>query len=178
MAEWRDNHTKWLPRSVVVYSMPELYQVLKKKWSTGFRIVFVPTFGKESQQLDALAKYILQIQSGFGITHHANITFFIDEAQECIPAGTGLRNPSHGAIMLARMGRKKGVNMIVASQRIKTVDINVRANLNGIYIFRLEELADINEANQIIQDKNGLLSMKDYEFYYKSGGQIKFFKKS
>ena len=68
--------------------------------------------------------------------------------------------------------------MIVASQRIKTVDINVRANLNGIYIFRLEELADINEANQIIQDKNGLLSMKDYEFYYKSGGQIKFFKKS
>ena len=69
--------------------------------------------------------------------------------------------------------------MIVASQRIKTVDIAIRSNLTGVYIFRLAELADINEANQIIMDKNALKTMANFDYFYKNEtGQIKFFKKS
>ena len=178
LAEWRDNGRHWLPSVVCVDNVFDLKKAVLKRWYKGFKIVFVPTMGREKKQLDEVARYILAIQNGFGITHNAKLTFLIDEAQECIPSGTALTWPTHGAITLARMGRKKGINLLCLSQRIKTVDINLRANLNDTYIFRLEELADINEANQIIHDKTGLLAMKDFDYYLKSGGQIKFFKKS
>ena len=178
MGEWRDNCKKWLDKGVAVDNMLDLKKAILKRWYSGFKIVFVPKIGMEKKQLDELSKYILMIQDGYGLTHSAKLTFFIDEAQECIPSGTAQTWANHGALMLARMGRKKGVNMVVASQRIKTVDINIRANLNCTYIFRLEELADINEANQIIHDKASLLTMKDFDYYYKTGGIIKFFKKS
>ena len=178
LGEWRDNCKKWLEKGVAVDNFKDLKKEILKRWYSGFKIVFVPKIGLEKKQLDELSKYILMIQDGYGLTHSAKLTFFIDEAQECIPSGTAQTWANHGALMLARMGRKKGVNMVVASQRIKTVDINIRANLNCTYIFRLEELADINEANQIIHDKTSLLSMKDFDYYYKTGGIIKFFKKS
>lgn len=178
LGEWRDNCKKWLSGGVIVYDLLSLKKEVLKRWYKGFKVVFVPTFAKEKKQLDEVARYILAIQSGYGITHNAKLTFFIDEAQECIPSGTGQTWANHGAIMLARMGRKKGVNMVVASQRVKTIDINIRANLDYTYFFRLEELSDINEATQIIHDKAGLLSMKNFDYYYKAGGQIKFFKKS
>lgn len=178
LGEWRDNCKKWLSGGVAVYNLPDLKKEVLRRWYKGFRIVFVPSFAKEKKQLDEVACYILAIQDGFGITHKSKLTFFIDEAQECIPSGTAQTWANHGALMLARMGRKKGVNMVVASQRIKTVDINIRANLDFTYIFRLEELADINDANQIIHDKQGLLSMRNFDYFYKAGGQIKFFKKS
>ena len=178
LGEWRDNCKKWLSGGVVVNSLIDLKKEVLKRWYKGFKVVFVPTFAKEKKELDAVARYILAIQSGYGVTHNAKLTFFIDEAQECIPSGTAQTWANHGALMLARMGRKKGVNLVVASQRVKTIDINIRANLDYTYFFRLEELSDINEATQIIHDKTGLLAMKNYDYYYKAGGQIKFFKKS
>lgn len=178
LGEWRDNSKKWLPNSIVVDSLESLRMAVVKRWQKGFKIVFVPTFSKEKKQLDEVARFVLAIQSGFGVVHSAKLTFLIDEAQECIPSGTGQTWGNHGAIMIARMSRKKGVNAIFLSQRVKSVDINIRANLDATYIFRLEELADINEANQIIQDKQGLLSMRNFEYYYKSGGLIKHVKKN
>lgn len=176
LGEWRDNCKKWLSGGVAVDNLQDLKKAVLKWWYKGFKIVFVPTFSKEKKQLDEVARYILAIQDGYGITHKAKLTFLIDEAQECIPSGTAQTWANHGALMLARMGRKKGVNLIVASQRIKTVDINIRANLDYTYFFRLEELSDINEANQIIHDKEKLLTMKNFDYFYKSGGQIKFVK--
>ena len=178
LGEWRDNCKKWLAGGVVVDNILDLKKAVLKRWYKGFKVVFVPTFSKEKKQLDDVARYILAIQSGFGLTHHAKLTFFIDEAQECIPSGPAQTWANHGALMLARMGRKKGINLIVASQRVKTIDINIRANLDYTYFFRLEELSDINEATQIIHDKQGLLAMKNFDYYYKACGQIKFFKKS
>lgn len=178
LGEWRDNCKKWLAGGVVVYDLLSLKKEILKRWYKGFKVVFVPTFAKEKKQLDEVARYILAIQSGFGLTHHAKLTFLIDEAQECIPSGTAQTWANHGALMLARMGRKKGVNLLCLSQRLHTIDINIRANLDYTYFFRLEELSDINEATQIIHDKAGLLAMKNFDYYYKAGGQIKFFKKS
>ena len=178
LGEWRDNCKKWLSGGVVVDTMIDLKKEVLKRWYKGFKIVFVPRFAKEKKQLDEVARYILAIQSGYGLTHNAKLTFLIDEAQECIPSGTAQTWANHGALMIARLGRKKGINALFLSQRLHTVDINVRANLDYTYFFRLEELSDINEANQIIHDKQGLLTMKNFDYYYKAGGQIKFFKKS
>ena len=64
----------------------------------------------------------------------AKITVLIDEAQEGIPSGTSRLNPAHGALTIAKMGRDRGINMIVASQRIKTVDI-VYGQIYPVYTY-------------------------------------------
>ena len=90
LAEWRDNGRHWLPSVVCVDNILDLKKAVLKRWYKGFKIVFVPTMGREKKQLDEVARYILAIQNGFGITHNAKLTFLIDEAQECIPSGTAL----------------------------------------------------------------------------------------
>jgi len=110
--------------------------------------------------------------------HSAKITLLVDEAQEGIPAGTSRLNPYHGALTIAKMGRDRGINLIVASQRIKTVDIGIRANLSAYFIFRLAELTDIKEANQFIMDLQGLMKQKNFSYYFKGlDGTVKFFEK-
>lgn len=177
--EWSTAGRSWLPKFCLVSSTDELLAAIRKRWTKGFQIVFCPAYGHEVKQLDAVCRLIWQGQAGYGIDHAAKITLFVDEAQECAPSGLARNFPAHGALLISKMGRAKGINMIVASQRIKTVDIAIRSNLTGIYIFRLAELADINEANQIIMDKNALKTMANYDYFFKNEtGQIKFFKKS
>lgn len=177
--EWATAGRSWLPRFNLVTTADELQKAIKKRWTSGFQIVFRPTYGQEIKQLDQVCRVIWGFQSQYGTHHMAKMTLFVDEAQECAPSGLARNFPDHAALLLSKMGRAKGVNMIVASQRIKTVDIAIRSNLTGIYIFRLAELADINEANQIIMDKNTLKTMGNYEYFYKNeNGQIKFFKKT
>ena len=177
--EWTKAGKEWLPHFSLVTNTGELLKAIRRRWTKGFQIVFCPQYGNEIEDLDAVCRLIWRVQYGYGIDHNAKITLLIDEAQECAPSGLGRNYPKHGALLISKMGRAKGINMIVASQRIKTVDISIRSNLTGIYIFRLSELSDINEANQIIMDKNILKTMGNYDFFYKNeNGQIKFFKKS
>lgn len=177
--EWTTAGKRWLPSFILCRNELELLRALKKNWQKGFQIVFCPEYGLEVAQLDAVGRMIWNAQSEYGIKHAAKITFFIDEAQEGVPSGLARDYPRHSVLMLSKMGRARGINMIVASQRIKTVDIAIRSNLSGVYIFRLAELADINEANQIIMDKKALLTMANYDYFFKDErGQIKFFKKS
>ncbi len=176
--EWEREGKKWLSGFVPVYSYADFCRVLRKKWANkrGFHIVYVPPFGAESDHLSAICATLYAWQAGYKKTHTAKITLFIDEAQEGIPAGTGRNNPQHGALILARMGRDRGVNMVVASQRITTVDIGIRANLSDYYIFRLAELTDIKAAAEIVRDKQKLLEMENYSYFYKAeNGKINFF---
>lgn len=169
-----------MPGFTPVYSYPEFVKVLRKKWAnkTGFQIVYVPPFGEEVGHLSAVATTIYGYQSGYKTSHWAKITLFVDEAQEGVPSGTGRNNPTHGALLVARMGRDRGINLIVASQRINTVDIGIRANLSDYYIFRLAELTDIKLAADIVHDRQKLQKMANFQYFFKDEmGQIKFFEK-
>lgn len=177
--EWAQKAGEWLGRGAVVcYTLQDLKAALVKRWRKGFKIVFVPPFGREIAALHEVASVIWQAQAGFGREHWAKITFFVDEAQEGAPAGLKQRYPAHGALRLAVMGRARGINFIVASQRIKSVDINIRSNLTGLYIFRLADLADVQEARRLLMGKNAG-EIPNYAYFYKDeNGQINFFKKS
>lgn len=177
--EWSQHAKEWLGRSsVVVDDTGKLYSELKKNWQKGFRIVFQPQFGHEINNLDHVATIIWQVQAGFGVNHNAKITLFVDEAQECAPSGLKYKFPCHGALRLAQMGRGRGINFIVASQRIKSVDINIRSNLTGIFLFRLADLADIQEARRILLGKGDAGSIPNFSYFYKDeSGNIKFFQK-
>ena len=108
-----------------------------------------------------------------------NITFLIDESQDVVPSGIAQRDPTNGIIAIARKGRDRAINLILASQRVKAVDINVRANLSYVYFFKLRELADLKEANQIVNDYNLLCNMRNFDYFFiDKQGRKKFFKKS
>ena len=178
-SEWAQHGQEWLGRScIVVDNLPDFVDVLTRKWQKGFKIVFRPQFGREIQNLHDVASIIWQAQNGFGISHNAKITLFVDEAQEGAPACLKYKYPTHGALRLATMGRGRGINFIVASQRIKSVDINIRSNLTGIFIFRLSDLADIQEARRILLGKGDAGSIPNFSYFYKDeNGNIKFFQK-
>lgn len=152
---------------MVIRSIPDLVKFIQRKWRVGFKIIFCPSFGNEIKELSQICNYVYQLQADYGLKHFAKITIFIDEAQEGIPAGIGHTMPSHGARRIANMGRARGINLIVASQRIKTVDISIRANLDGIYIFRLGDLADLTEANKILLGKCNVSNLANYEYFFK-----------
>lgn len=177
--EWAHFAPAWLGRgAVVVYSAYDLAQEICKRWQKGFKIVFMPQFGREVENLNQVASLIWNAQSGFGVQHNAKITLFVDEAQEGAPSGLKYRFPNHGALRLATMGRGRGINFIVASQRIKSVDINIRSNLTGIFLFRLSDLADIQEARRILLGKGDAGEIPNFAYYYKDqNGRINFFQK-
>ena len=177
--EWAQHAQEWLGRScIVVDNLRDFVDTLQRKWQKGFRIVYRPQFGREVQNLHEVAGIIWQAQAGFGVNHNAKITLFVDEAQECAPSGLKYKFPVHNALRLAQMGRGRGINFIVASQRIKSVDINIRSNLTGIFLFRLADLADIQEARRILLGKGDAGSIPNFAYYYKDeNGRIKFFQK-
>jgi len=173
--EWAENARRWTPGAVIVRDMAGFKRELARRWVVGFKIIYAPPFGGEVAALDALCRYLYQVQLK---TKSAAITILIDEAQQGVPAGTSRKFPAHGALVCAVMGRSRGVNMVVCSQRITTVDINLRANLSHYCIFRLAELNDIRAAAEIVHDKETLLKMPNYAYFYKSpAGEIKFFSK-
>ena len=177
--EWAQNALDWLGRgAAVVDNFGDFVDVLQRKWQKGFKIVFRPQFGREIEDLHNLASIIWQAQAGFGALHNAKITLFVDEAQEGAPSGLKYKFPNHGALRLATMGRGRGINFIVASQRIKSVDINIRSNLTGIFIFRLSDLADIQEARRILLGKGDAGEIPNFSYFYKDqNGKINFFQK-
>lgn len=176
--EWAQKAGEWLGRGAVVcYNLPDFKAVLTKRWRKGFKIVFVPQFGREIAALHEVSSVIWNAQAGFGRDHLAKITFFVDEAQEGAPAGLKQKLPAHGALRLSVMGRARGVNFIVASQRIKSVDINIRSNLTGLYIFRLSDLADVQEARRLLMGENAG-TIPNYAYFYKDeNGKINYFQK-
>ena len=177
--EWAQNCKSWLGRDAVVAStIADFLAILRKKWQKTFRIVFVPRFGHESDDLHYIANMLFDMQKGYNVVHGAKITLFVDEAQEGAPAGLKQKCPTHGALKLATMGRGRGINFIVASQRIKSVDINIRSNMTGLYIFRLSDLADIQEARRLLLGKGDAGSIANFSFYFKDeNGKITFFEK-
>lgn len=177
--EWLREGRGWLKSPVIVSNLFEFKRAIQKKFTNPtFSIIYVPPLADAGAHLSALCNEIFKLQAGYKTAHFSKITLLVDEAQEGIPAGTSRINPRHGALTIAKMGRDRGINLIVLSQRLKNIDISLRSNLSAYFIFRLSELADIQEAYQIVRDKEGLLNQKNYSYFFKGlDGKITFFEK-
>ena len=73
----------------------------------------------------------------------------VDECQEVCPSGTAAKNPNNALLKIARLGRSKGISLAIASQRIKTVDISLRSNLNSMLLFRQGDFSDAQEVKKM-----------------------------
>lgn len=79
----------------------------------------------------------------------AEILIIVDECQEVCPSGTAARNPDNALLRIARLGRSRGISLAIASQRIKTVDISLRSNLNSMLLFRQGDFSDAQEVRKM-----------------------------
>lgn len=94
------------------------------------------------------------------------LTLFIDECQEICPSGTARRDPANPILTIARMGRSRGISLIVASQRITAVDVNLRGNMNDLFLFRQGDFSDAQTVKRMIGVD--LFSLPPREFYLKT----------
>lgn len=174
--EWLLKGSEWLSGKIdYVNSINTFFDILKKRWKTGFKIVFTPQTGREQIDASIISRMIYMSQSASS----PNITLLIDEAQDAVPSGIAFKDPTNGVISIARKGRDRGINLIVVSQRVKAVDIAVRANLSYTYFFKLRELADLKEANQLINNFDALCSMENFDYFLiDKQSHKKFFKNS
>lgn len=174
--EWLLHAPEWLTGKIdFCAGINDFYKLLQKRWKNGFKIIFTPETGREQIDASIIAKMIFTAQSYLS----PNITFFVDESQDVVPSGIAQREPTNGVIAIARKGRDRAINLILASQRVKSVDINVRANLSYVYFFKLRELSDLKEANQIVNDYDLLCKMRNFDYFLiDKQGRKKFFKKS
>lgn len=105
------------------------------------------------------------------------ITFFVDECQEFCPSGTARRDNYNPLLVVSRMGRSRGISLIVASQRINTVDINLRGNVNTLILFRQGEYSDAQAVKRMIGVD--LFNLPPREFYVKTdNGSVSHFKRA
>lgn len=110
-------------------------------------------------------------------TGTGEITFFVDECQEFCPSGTARRDNYNPLLIVSRMGRSRGISLVVASQRINTVDINLRGNLNTLILFRQGEYSDAQTVKRMIGVD--LFNLPPREFYIKTdNGSVSHFKRA
>ena len=156
-------------------SLEGLKKAMQKDFMRGFRYVFLPRYGYEVEELDALSRYLIGLQSGFntGISS-AKLTLLVDELDLSFPSGICQRDKRNAFGYLCKRGRHYGINLVGVSQRTAQVDIAFRANMSAVYIFRHSEPADIDTAKKLLgkEYSETLRNLKDRQYIYKTGGSV------
>ena len=147
---------------------------MRVNWQSGFKIAFMPQFGKEELTLSLLSIQLMNLQSGYGIKHAAQITLVVDELDLSFPSGITQRMPGNGFKNLCCRGRHTGINIIGLSQRMHIVDNIFRANCNAFYLYRHAEPADIDTGVKILgrEYRQSFKDLNNFEYIYKEGTTI------
>lgn len=153
------------------FDLEKLKRFIVENYSAGFRAVFIPPYGGEIYALDAISKFLVQVQQRAA---GAKITLCVDEMDLSYPSGIRQTQPRHGFGFLCLRGRHFGVNLVGVSQRPSQVDISFRANLSAVYYFRLAEPADIETALKNLGREHAatLRGLKNREYLYKNGAEV------
>lgn len=158
----------------MVVGLQNLQDRVKKDFIKGFKIAYYPAAGYEVQELAKISEYLMQIQSGYGFNHHAQITLVIDELDLGFPTGESIKNPRNGFKNLCCRGRHTGIHIVGLSQRMHLVDNVFRANCSGVYLYRHSEPADIDVGLKIIgkEYREKFRNLDNYQYIYKAGNKI------
>ena len=112
--------------------------------------------------IDAAWEYVFETRK------EVNIIFVIDEAQNYASRDAGYCKDSIESV--AREGRKWGLGLIIASQRlVGSIDPNIRSNLNTVFFSKLSQTSDIDEVGKFADvtgiSKSALAQLDEREFF-------------
>lgn len=160
---------------VIAGDLESLKAEIIKRYTTGFKIVFVPVFGSVEKQLDAICYFLVRMQAGYlAGFHNAQITLVVDELDEGFPSGVMMRNTKNGFGYLCKRGRHYGINLVGISQRTAQVDVCFRGNLSALYLFRHADPIDTQKAIDLIgrEYKADFINLNNFHYFYKSGQNV------
>ncbi|MCM1323842.1 MAG: hypothetical protein NC218_06740 [Acetobacter sp.] len=159
-----------LPVKKSFSSIVSLFDFIMKNYNKGFQVRYTPHFPAMIIELSKLCELIVNIQRQFKDgASNANITLFVDELDLSFPLNQSRVNPSNWFYFLCCRGRHYGVNIVGISQRMSLVDLPFRANLSDLFVFRLADFNDIDNAVKMIGKpyKDKIQSLANYQYVYK-----------
>lgn len=161
---------------ITCHSISEVRAAVKKKWKTGFRVSFIPTVGKEPEDLNNLSWFCLKAQKNYkgNENKHPTLTLVADELNLAFPARSA-KSEHNGFPNICSRGRHYGINVYGISQRVAEVHVRFRGNTSAMYILRQGDLLDIDTLARMLisTPKKALISLKNFEFIYYQGGDTK-----
>lgn len=131
-----------------------------------YLVSYRPKYGTEIEVLDRLSRALLKNRTG-------RICLVVDELQKFAPQ-RGMPPGMNGFIQLVQEGRHADVEIIGATQRPATVQIDFRGNAEVSYILGLSWQNDVDVICQMIgrEFKDRLKSLEVHEFLRFEGGQV------
>lgn len=159
-----------LPAKHRFTNINRLKQFLVKNYVTGFRVAFVPNLGSAAAQLSEISQFLITMQNGFKFGDYSQlVTLFVDELDLAFPLNLSKKQSENKFYFLCCRGRHYGINIVGISQRMSQVDLPFRANLSDLFILRLADFNDINNAvNMLGQNwREPVQNLKNYEYIYK-----------
>lgn len=159
-----------LPVKRKFHDINEFFKFIIKNYNSGFKVAFIPTIAQSIDQLSAICEFIVKIQKHFKFSNSGvNITLFVDELDIAFPLNCCRRFPENWFYFLCCRGRHYGVNIVGISQRMSLVDLPFRANLSDLFVFRLADFNDIDNAVKMIGKpyKDKIQNLANYQYVYK-----------
>ncbi|GHU02572.1 hypothetical protein FACS1894186_7490 [Alphaproteobacteria bacterium] len=140
-------------------------------FGAGFRVMYVPTAGREEDELSRLSAFLYDIQGNYH-RHQTKITLVADEVHLGFPQPA--RVVPHGFATLCTRGRHRGINLVGITQRTAQVNPAFRGNLEYAYFFRHGDALDIGKACQQLgaQWRGALQGLKNFECLAQHDGVV------
>ncbi|MDO8840427.1 MAG: hypothetical protein Q7V31_16055 [Parvibaculum sp.] len=134
----------------VTHSRTELLKAMRRGWSRGFRIAYVPPSGDEIEALHKLTLICWAAQSPYEDGRDTRkLTLVVEEADLSYPSR---QLPVHlsGMTRVVNQGRHVGIECIAVSQRPAQISATYRANVATSYLFALAADVDRQEMLRLI----------------------------
>lgn len=162
---------------VTVKTIKDVLEVMKKRWSKGFKIAFVPRGGVEQKQLHELSLLILAAQKPYKDCEPGaeKMLFVVEEMNTCFP-NHAIKSDYWGFMEICSRGRHSGVEVIGICQRVAEVNTRFRGNCNEMKFFRPADHVDLGTICGFIGRgySEKLSNLKVGEFATFSAGSVKF----
>lgn len=148
---------------------------LRRGWSSGFRLAYMPPVGHEPEALHRLALVLIQAQRPyFEGKDGRKLTLVVEEMNLSFPVSS-LPREVYGFAELCSRGRHYGVSIIGVTQRLAEVNTRWRGNTGSAYFFRQGDHVDAGAAVKMIGPtwRPKLAALAKHEFLLFEGGNVK-----
>lgn len=154
------DHGEHIPGSVIVEEPEDLALAWKRDYNVA--VAQIHPWEDEPQRLSWIAQRFYETARSSQPRY-----LWVDETLDFYgPTGVKIKGSSPAILKTNREGREKGMALVCASQRIKGIPVQLKAEISRLYLFRLDIVDDVKFLGEMGVPK-GLEAPEDnHEFYF------------
>lgn len=156
------------------HSLADVLAALKRGWSRGFRIAYVPPAGGEADALHRLALLLIRAQRPyFEGQDTRKLVLVAEELNLSFPVAS-LPRELYGFAELCSRGRHHGISIVGVSQRLAEINTRFRGNTEGAFFFRLADHTDAAVAARMLGPswRDRLRGLRPHDYLYFANGAV------